>query len=948
MIRVRSGYSFRRAVGALDDLMKIIKADGWSHAPLTDTASSYGWMKWHKLCLENNIKPVFGVELAVSPDILEKRPVYDYWIFYPRGGDLSVMNDLIALATEQFRYQPLLTIQQALETPCWSIIGRQTPIDKLPPKLPPETFAALAPSISAGYHRALTERGVRWVAASDNQYPDPDDQGLYEVICGRNAETNTWPQYLMPNKEWREWALTLTNQDEVGLSIENTRIVLDDASKAEIGKSRLVTPHIKNMTLRQMCIEGAERRGIDLTTEPYKSRLEKELSFIQAKDFEDYFHIVADIVNWARARMIVGPARGSSCGSLVCYLTGITSIDPIPYGLIFERFIDVNRDNLPDIDVDFSDQHRDEVIDYIRDVYGSHKASRLGTVNLYRPRSALNEVGGAFNIPRWKIEKTLTALIERSGGDARAQDTLEDTMAAIPVARELVTEYPELKVAYRMEGMPRHSGQHACAVILSDTELNTIAPIDKKNKVLMLDKKDAEYVNLLKVDILGLTQLSILEQALEMAGLPRDTLDDLPLDDIQALKVLGEKRATGIFQLSGISAEGLLKQFTLDSFDDIINLTALARPGPLASGASHTWINRRVGKEPVSYPHEIFEPYTRDTAGVVIYQEQVMQIGRECGNLTWAQVSELRGAMSKSLGAEYFNKFGDPWKEGVISKGVPKKTADKVWDDLCKYGSWSFNKSHAVAYALITYWCCWLKAHHPLEFAAATLNFENNPVNQVKLLRELTREGYQYVPIDPDHSGLNWEVHGDKLIGPLTNIKGIGPKIANGVINRRANNQPLPDSVRKKLANPKTLIDSLYPITDAVKRLCPDLTEKNIFSKPMEIKDLGRQVEGHEVLIIATPTRINPKDQNEAVRVAKRGYVITDRETQYLNITMADDTDFILGQISPDKFNQLAVPMIDRGRVGKAIYALKGKMTYFGELRSFKISAVRYLGDLES
>ena len=467
----------------------------------------------------------------------------------------------------------------------------------------------------------------------------------------------------------------------------------------------------------------------------------------------------------------------------------------------------------------------------------------------------------------------------------------------------------------------------------------------------MCDKKDAEDLNLLKIDALGLTQLSVFEDALEMAGLTRKDLGSIPMDDPKAFKILNDGHFAGIFQFNGMALQSITKQFKVKSFDDIVCVTALGRPGPLASGGAHEWIRRKNGVNKVTYPHEIFKPYLKDTMGIVLYQEQVMEIGRNVGGLDWGQVTALRKAMSRSLGKEFFDQFGDPWKKGALRKGVDPKAADKIWDDLCAYGSWSFNKSHSVAYGIISYQCCWLKAHHPFEFAAATLTHEKDPARQIQLLREMKEEGYGYVPIDPEHSDRKWTT-GERdgkpvLVGPLSNVKGIGPKMVANITGARERGEKIPDRARKLMEDAVTPIDSLWPIKDGFKRLLPDPAERNIYTPPVEIKEVQIRPKDYEALVFCTLSKINPRDENEVVMIARRGHKIEGGLTTSLNLQLTDDTDTIFGKIDRWNFPKMGKEIIDRGRVGKALYAVKGKVRGGSSFRMIMIKGIRYIGDIE-
>lgn len=949
MLKIRTGYSFRQASGKLDDVMDRLKEIGATYAPITDRASTFGLYRWKKLADKAGLKPVFGVELAVTPSINAKKPAADYWTFTAKDS-LAPINRLVELATTQFRYQPLLTLEQALEVEGVNKMTGHRPQLDWQSGPTGGVMVMLGPSSPRGVIRQALAHGWPLCASSDNRYVRAENRGFYEVLVGRNAETQSYAQHILSPDEWRESVAHLGLSDfELDKALVNAAFAANDCT-AELQKATLPHPERPD-TLENMCIAGAKLLGVNLSNEAYAARMKKELDLIAAKGYEDYFYIVADICSWARQRMIVGPARGSSCGSLVCYLLGITTIDPIPHGLIFERFIDINRSDMPDIDIDFSDQQRYMVLDYVNEKYGSERVARLGTVAMFQPRSALTEVGTALRLPKWKCDAVAESLIERSSGDSRALQTLEDTLRTMPAGQTLLGDHPESIVVTQFEGHPRHYSQHAAGIVIAERPITDFVAVDHRTGATMCDKKDAEDgYNLLKIDALGLTQLSVFEDCLELAGLPRNHLETLPLDDAAAFDVLNKAQWSGIFQWNGMALQSITKQFHVDKFDDIVSVTALARPGPLASGGAHEWIRRRNGTNPVSYPHPIFEPYMSDTMGIVLYQEQVMEIGRNIGDLDWGQVTALRKAMSKSLGKEYFDQFGDPWKRGAIAKGVDPVAADKIWDDLCAYGAWSFNKSHSVAYGLISYWCCWMKAHFPFEFAAATLTHESDPDKQIKMLREMVAEGYDYVPVDADVSTDKWAVgmrDGKKvLVGPLSNVKGIGPKMVSQIIGARARGERISDRAKKLLNGAVTPIDSLFPIRDAFKRLMPDPLERNIVTHPLPIIDVQIKADSYDVLVFCTLTKINPRDENEVVIVARRGYEVKDGFTTSLNLQLTDDTDTIFGKIDRFKFAKLGREIVDRGRPGKALYAIKGTVRGGSSFRMLNISAVRYIGDI--
>lgn len=945
-MRVRTGYSFRLAFGHLKEVAKRIEEIGWERQPISDRCSTYAFNRWSKT-VKN---PIYGVELAVVPEMNEKKPRPDYWTFFAIN-ELQDLHTLIGQATLDGEKEPQLLYGTALKAKgVVKIAGNRTMLDNVKTKGAKDLYMALSPSMPIGLYRAAKKKGIPFIASSDNVYTRAGDLETYRIALWRNASTQTYPQHLMSDTEWELSLPPSIEKADIKAALRNRAKVFKQC-KAKLGKATLFKPERKQ-TLRAMCEAGAKIKGISLKDKVYGDRLTRELNMIRDKNFEDYFYIITDIVSWAKKRMIVGPARGSSCGSLVCYLLDITAVDPIPYNLIFERFIDITRADLPDIDIDFSDARRYLVFDYVEKKYGRDHVARLGTVGTFQPKSALNAAGFALRVPKWKVDKVSDSIIVRSSGDSRALQQLEDTLNDTEAGRELRDEYPQMLGAGRLEGHPQNASQHAAGIVITAEPIEKIVAVDRRTYAAMCDKKDAEDLNLLKIDALGLTQLSVFERTLELAGLDyHGFLEQIPLDDKAAFDILNNKMYSGIFQFNGMALQSISKEVITDKLEDIIAMTALARPGPMASGGTRAWIGRRRGDHSVEYPHPIFKPYLEDTLGVVTYQEQVLQIGRNVGDLSWEDVTALRKAMSKSLGKEFFDQYGNRWKANAVKKGIPAGVCEKFWDDLCSYGSWAFNRAHAVAYGLVSYYCCWFKAHYPLEFAAATLDSEGITDRQLNILRELHNEGIKYVPVDPYHSDKQWAIRRDKdgecLVGPLTMIHGVGPATAHDIIEARAKlkkGEELPDKLLKKLSKVRTPIDSIFPVNDAVAAMYPDLTKINIFTEPTPIRDVQCGVRG-DVVIIAVAAKIAPKDENEAVNVAKRGYKLTRGPTQSLNLFMKDDTDEIFCKISRYDYEEIGKAVYEQGRVGKSIYAIKGNCP--PDFRMIRVKAIKYLGEMD-
>jgi len=491
--------------------------------------------------------------------------------------------------------------------------------------------------------------------------------------------------------------------------------------------------------LAQMCWQELAARG--LNNPLYAARLEKELTLIREKRFADYFLVISDMIKYAKTVMLVGPARGSSAGSLVCWLSRITEIDPIPHGLIFERFVDVNRLDLPDIDIDFPDNKRHLVVEYLSGKYGHENVAHIGTVIRYKPKSALTDVAKELRIPLWELDKLKDVMIERSSGDSRAGKCLLDAIDQLNVGRALVNKYPELAIAARLEEHAKTAGKHAAGIVVCNGAIRDYCVV--ADDIVQADKKMAEKLNMLKIDALGLRTLTVIEEACALAGIDPFSMYSLPLDDRRVFEVFNQKKFAGIFQFEGIALQNIASQITFDCFQDVAAVTALARPGPLSSGETNNWIQRKMGKEPVTYMHPMLEPYSRDTYGCIIYQEQVMKITRELGGFSWADTSAIRKLMSSREGNEKFARYEQQFVRGAINNGIKQGDAIRIWKAVNTFGSWAFNLSHAVSYGLLSYWCGWLKAYHPLPLVVAGLRHARDDESTLTMLREAINEGPQ-------------------------------------------------------------------------------------------------------------------------------------------------------------------------------------------------------------
>jgi DNA polymerase III alpha subunit len=931
-LRLRSEYSFRAAYGKLPQVMAMLGQP--SAAALTD-GGTWGHVAWMKLCKANKVKPLFGVELMVVDDARArnakkqkvKSPGVPFVFIARNNMGLEELYHLVSRAnTELNYYVPRLdyTDVAGLSTNVFAIATAGARVERLSSAT--NVLLGLEPGADAWNRACVAQRRNAVVVLGDNLYPTPTDRDAYEVLAGQNRRTRTTPAHILD--EW-ELRLAIPEATDEHFACNEWLAAQCDAILPTAEMAHQSPEH----DLRTQCLMGAEKRGIlvndhgDGLADPvYNARLDRELEMIYQKKFQDYFYLVGDMVREAKKEMLVGPARGSSAGSLVCFLLEITDVDPILHDLMFERFIDLTRADLPDIDIDFPDTQRDRVIEQLRQKYGAARVGRIGTVMRYKAKSTLGDVAKELGIPPWEMKDVKEAVIERSTGDARAQFCVKDALETLDIGKQLIAKYPSLIIAGDLEGHARSSGTHAAGVIVSEYPISQYCSTGTDG-ASQIDKKDAEILNMLKMDILGLRTLSVIQDCLDQIGKPREWLVTYPLDDVEAFEVFNAERYSGIFQFEGYALQSLTRQMKIKEFNDIVVITALARPGPLHCGAATEFIARRIGNEPVTYLHDRAVPLTADTYGTVIYQEQVMAMGRAVGELSWEDVSELRKAMSKSLGEEFFNKYWVKFEAGAATHNIPSRDARAIWDKMCTFGSWAFNKSHAVSYGLVSYWCAMLKAHWPLEYAAACLRNAKDQDQSIKILRELVKEGYAFKPVDARRSGLTWQVVDGVLVGGLTNIKGIGLSKAKTILADRKAGKPMTPGIRKLLGEPLTPFDDIFEGERRFADIYAHPEKYNILSGGItRVKDIN---EPGEYVFIAKLVEKNLRDMNEYGNLVKRGGRVIGRNAIFLNMVLEDDTGPIIAKIPRFEYPKWGKPIVESGREGDW-YIWKGRITQDG------------------
>ena len=548
--------------------------------------------------------------------------------------------------------------------------------------------------------------------------------------------------------------------------------------------------------LRHQAEQGLTRRlalhGLSLgaSEEDYRARLAFELDVITRMKYAGYFLIVSDFIKWAKSEGIpVGPGRGSGAGSLVAYSLTITDLDPIRFGLLFERFLNPERVSMPDFDIDFCQDRRGEVIDYVQRRYGSDHVAQIITFGTLQARGVLRDVGRVLQMPYGQVDK-LTKLVPQNPA---APVSLKQAIEGEPKLQAFRDEDPVIarafSIAQKLEGLNRHASTHAAGIVIGDRPLHELVPLYRDPKsdmpVTQFNMKWVEPAGLVKFDFLGLKTLTVLDVAVKLLKQRNIDIDlsTLPLDDAPTYEMLTRGDVVGVFQVESQGMRRALVDMRPDRFEDIIALVALYRPGPMAN--IPTYCARKHGEEESEYLHPILEPILKETFGVIIYQEQVMQIAQAMAGYSLGDADLLRRAMGKKIRAE-MEKQRAIFVEGAVKNGVPKAQAETIFELLAKFADYGFNKSHAAAYALVSYQTAYMKAHYPVEFIAASMTLDMSNTDKLSEFRsEAQRLGIKVEPPSINRSGATFEVGENTIYYALAGLKGVGAHAVEQIVESR-------------------------------------------------------------------------------------------------------------------------------------------------------------------
>ena len=670
-LRIRTEYNFGETYVPSGRCIQRLKEIGCKAAAIVDK-SSWGHVRWFNECKKAGIEPMLGMEIVVTDEDGDC-PTPAMWFIAKNQDGLSELYEFASKShsqkiqgrrkTARLFKDDILSMSDNIFKFCGDVVE-----DKFVEQCRPIIDLNPSSRILNAKKTALAKKfGLSTINTSDNAFCYEEDDAIFELIGGSMKPT---PQFILEGVGNEEAAQEIASAC-AGLVLPSAPMVRVDGD------------------LEALCREGIEfRKMSERWTEEYESRLNYELELIRSKDFESYFLIVADMTKYAKQHMLVGPSRGSAAGSLVCYLSRITEIDPIPPKLYFERFIDVSRTDLPDIDLDFPDDKRGMVFEYMAAKYGFKNTAHIGTINQLKPKSALIQVCKALGIPPIATAGVKAAIIERSSADSRANNCLEDTLKTTEPGKKLLEMYPSVELATRLEGHASHTGVHAAGLLVCNEPITKFCVVDEDG-IAHIEKGAAESLGLLKIDVLGLRTLGILEDS----GVDVDWYN-LQFDDAATYEIFNNQRLCGIFQFEGNALRSISKEMEFKSLVEIDAVTALARPGPFGGGVTDQYVKRSKG-QPYEPIHPLVEQHMQETYGLPVYQEQTLAIVREIGKFDWKETSTIRKAMSKRMGKEFFDTYWEKFKVGAESQGVDEEAARKTWETINAMGAWQMNKCAA-------------------------------------------------------------------------------------------------------------------------------------------------------------------------------------------------------------------------------------------------------------
>lgn len=842
-LHVHSHYSLLDGLGKIDDLLDRCVELGMDSIALTDHGVMYGTVDLFTRAKEKGIKPIIGCEMYVTPNDLhsknptaEDRKRYHLILLVKNETGYKNLMKLVSIAhLEGFYYKPRIDRQVLRqysaglvglsacaegEIPAHIIMGNYERAKELALEykdifeqdsffLEVQSHPNFTPQKEAndGIFKLAAELNLPVVATCDVHYVRPEDASAQDILlCVQtNRKVNETDRMNL-----LDFDLSLRSPEAVAAAfpdhpevITNTQKVVDLCDfKLKLGEIQLPhfdvpEGHTPMSYLRELTEAGLRRRYGDAITPKHRERMEYELGVIEKTGYASYFLIVQDFVNWAKKNgIVVGPGRGSAAGSFVSYLTGITNMDPVEYDLLFERFLNPERVSMPDVDMDFADDKRDLVLEYVRKKYGEDHVSQIITFGTMAARAAIRDTGRALGLPYDFCDKTAKMIPMFS--------SIKKALEEVPEFKEHYNSSPDAKklidAAMRLEGVVRHAGMHACGVVITKDPVTEYTPIQniagaREGTVTQYSSSTktsfVEKIGLLKMDFLGLKNLTIIQNAIRIIrkteGVEID-IEKIPLHDEATYKLLQEAHTTGIFQLESSGMKRYLKQLKPTVLEDVIAMVALYRPGPM------DWIPDFIagkhGTKKVHYIHPKLEPILKNTYGVAVYQEQVMQIARDLAGFSMGEADVLRKAMGKKI-FDLIQEQKIKFIEGCERTGVGREIGEKVFSFIEPFAGYGFNRSHAACYALIGYQTAYLKAHYPAAFMAALLTSDQDDTDRIAIECSEARDmGIEVLPPDVNESFEEFAVIAgedgkERIRFGLKAIKNVGHTVAEEIVSQR-------------------------------------------------------------------------------------------------------------------------------------------------------------------
>ena len=846
-LHVHTQYSLLDGANPIDSLINQAVQFGMSSIAMTDHGNLFGAIEFYQKAKEAGIRPIIGCEMYVAPKShLDKEPsgpFHEYYHLILLASNLSGYQNLLKLVSiahlEGFYYKPRID-KELLQQHSEGLIGLSACLrGEIPNFITREDPDAAIKA--AGEYSEIFGRDNFYLELQDNKLPEQlvANKGLIELskkldlplaatndchylrrsdskahdilLCLQTQKTISDPNRMRFGTDEHYFKSYKEMQDgfkELPEALSNTCRIAEHCNlELTFDAIHLPQYQIPMGSTREEYLDRLAQTGLDdrlkravqngISKETYRKRLNQELSIITSMGYAGYFLIVWDIVNFARSKEIpVGPGRGSAAGSLVAYALRITDIDPLRYDLLFERFLNPERITMPDIDLDFCVDRREEVIRYVAEKFGSDHVCQIITFGTMEAKAVIRDVARVLEVPYAEADR-LAKLIPNTLGISldqalTAEPRLAEASKSDPKINELIT------YAKSLEGLARHASTHAAGVVISDAPLTEHVPLYRGAKgeiVTQYAMGDLEKIGLVKFDLLGLRTLTVIDLCVKIINQERTTeealdISSLPLDDSSTYELLESGRTVGIFQLESHGMRDLLMKMQPERFEDLIALLALYRPGPIGSGMLDDFIKRKRGKVAIKYELPQLEEVLKETYGVIVYQEQVMRIANILAGFSMGQADLLRRAMGKKK-PEEMEKQKALFIDGAKEKQIPQKKAEKIFDLMAYFAGYGFNKSHSTAYALVTYQTAYLKAHDPVSFMTALLSsVMGNSDKVVQYINECRDLGIRILPPDVNKSSLDFSRSGKDIRFGLAAIKNVGEGAIESIIEVRKKDGP--------------------------------------------------------------------------------------------------------------------------------------------------------------